>query len=163
MHSSRTLLLNTTYEPLRVISWQRAITMVYLDKVEIVRSYDRVLRSVSVRIQTPAVVRLTTFVRRHRVRISFSRRNVFLRDGHRCQYCGRHYTTRELTLDHVVPRVQGGEHTWENLVCACVRCNARKGGRTPEQARMKLIRAPIKPKRSPLISIRLGHDKYDSR
>jgi len=158
MHSSRTLLLNTTYEPLRVISWQRAITMVYLDKVEVVRSYDRVLRSVSVRIQTPAVVRLTTFVRRHRVRISFSRRNVFLRDGHRCQYCGHGLPAAELTTDHVIPRSRGGATTWENVVAACGPCNRKKANRTPAQARMRLRQEPSRPRSLPSLGLRIGDE-----
>ncbi len=94
--------------------------------------------------------------------MKLNRRNIYTRDGSRCQYCGRSFPTRELTLDHVVPRVQGGVNSWTNLVCACVRCNARKGGRTPVQAGMRLVREPIRPKRNPAITVRLGSGKYDS-
>jgi 5-methylcytosine-specific restriction endonuclease McrA len=94
--------------------------------------------------------------------VKLNRRNIYARDHSQCQYCGKTFSTKELTLDHVVPRVQGGENSWTNLVCACVRCNARKGGRTPAQARMKLIREPVKPRRNPAITLRLGSPKYQS-
>jgi len=94
--------------------------------------------------------------------VKLNRRNIYARDASRCQYCGRAFSTRELTLDHVIPRVQGGENSWTNLVCACVRCNARKGGRTPSQAGMKLVRTPRQPKRNPAITIRLGSPRYQS-
>jgi 5-methylcytosine-specific restriction endonuclease McrA len=87
---------------------------------------------------------------------------VFARDGNMCQYCGRHFPMSELSLDHVVPRSRGGLTSWENIVCACVACNVRKGGRTPPEARMQLVRQPVKPKRSPLLSIKLGNPKYAS-
>lgn len=143
--SSRTLLLNCTYEPLGVIAWQRAITMLCLGKVEVIKSYEATLRAVTWAVPMPAVVRLQRFVARHRVRIALSRRNVFQRDGHRCQYCGETFPTKDLTCDHVVPRSQGGGMTWENLVTACAPCNRRKGGRTPEEARMTLRKVPRRP------------------
>ncbi len=158
MTSIRTLLLNSTYEPLRVISWQRAVTMLYLDKVELVRSYDRLLRSVSLRMNTPAVVKLVHFVRRHRVRIAFSRRNVFLRDGHRCQYCNTSLPATELTTDHVVPRSRGGTTCWDNVVTACGPCNRKKGSRTPAQARMLLRREPARPRSLPSLGLRLRQE-----
>ena len=87
--------------------------------------------------------------------VKFNRRNIFARDNNQCQYCGKKFPTSELSLDHVVPRSQGGASTWENIVCACVDCNVRKGGRTPKQAHMSLIRKPEKPKRSPLLNLKL--------
>ncbi len=155
---SRTLLLNSTFEPLRVISWQRAVTMTYIGKVEVVRSYDRMLRSVSTHIEAPAVVRLRQFVRRHRVRIAFSRRNVFLRDDYSCQYCGLVLPASELTTDHVDPRRSGGNSSWENVVAACVPCNRRKGGRTPREARMPLRRRPQRPNHLPSLALRLSRE-----
>jgi 5-methylcytosine-specific restriction endonuclease McrA len=156
MAVSRTLLLNATYEPLQVISWQRAVSMLYLGKVEVVRTYDRVLRAVTWAIEQPAVVRLVNFVRRKRMRISFSRRNIFLRDGFRCQYCGTRLPAGELTCDHVIPRSQGGSSSWENLVAACGPCNRKKGSRTPDQARMKLRKQPVRPDRLPPSAARFG-------
>jgi 5-methylcytosine-specific restriction endonuclease McrA len=148
---TRTLLLNTTYEPLSVVSWQRAITLLFLGKVEVVRDYDDVIRSVSVTVRRPAVIRLLDMVRRRRVRLAFSRRNLFARDGHHCQYCRRRYPVNELTCDHVTPRARGGRTVWENVVACCVPCNRKKGGRTPEEAGMRLLRTPERPEALPLL------------
>jgi len=151
-----TLLLNSSYEPLKAISWQRAITMLCLHKVEVVRNYEAKLHSVRWTLSMPAVVRLVNFVKRHRIRIAFSRRNVFLRDGHRCQYCMLTFPTSELTCDHVMPRSRGGAGGWDNMVTACGPCNRRKGNRTPEQARMVLNRKPHRPEMLPSMAARLG-------
>lgn len=151
MAGGKTLLLNASYEPLRVVSWQRAVTMLCLGKVEVVRSYDVRLRAVSWSVEMPAVIRLLSFVRRRRVRIALSRRNVFVRDGHTCQYCGSRLAPRDLTCDHVIPRSQGGGMAWDNVVTACGPCNRKKGGRTPEQAHMALRRAPRRPQYLPVL------------
>src|SRR5512139_1612122 len=140
MVATRTLLLNSTYEPLKVIPWQRAVTLLWLGKVEVVRSYDRDVRSVTFKIRMPAVVRLLRFIRRKRPQISFSRRNPFARDHGSCQYCGGKREPSDLTYDHVVPRSMGGKTDWSNIVTCCIDCNRRKGGRTPEQAGMRLLR-----------------------
>ena len=113
-------------------------------------------------IAVPKIIRLFGYDRLPLQQVKLNRRNIYARDSNRCQYCGKHFATRELTIDHVVPRVQGGEHTWKNLVCACVPCNTRKGGRTPSQAHMKLIRRPVKPRRNPAVALRLGLSKYQS-
>ena len=132
--------------------------MIYLGKVEVIRSYNNRLRSVTISMEAPAVVRLVQFVRRHRVRISFSRRNVFLRDGHRCQYCNQSLPASELTTDHVVPRSRGGTTSWDNVVAACGPCNRKKANRTPAQARMSLKRQPRRPRSLPSLGLRLGSD-----
>jgi 5-methylcytosine-specific restriction endonuclease McrA len=147
--AARTLLLNSTYEPLKVISWQRAVTLMWLGKVEVVRTYDRDIRSVTFKVRMPAVVRLLRFVRRKEPQVSFSRRNLFARDENTCQYCGIRFETGTLTYDHVVPRAQGGRTDWTNIVTCCVDCNRRKGGRTPEQAGMRLLRHPRRPDKLP--------------
>jgi 5-methylcytosine-specific restriction endonuclease McrA len=121
---------------------------------------DDWVRTVSSEIQVPRVIRLLYYERLPKQTVKFNRRNIFARDHNQCQYCGKKYPTSELSLDHVVPRSQGGPNTWENIVCACVKCNVRKGGRTPEQARMHLIAKPVKPRRSPVISIRLADERY---
>jgi 5-methylcytosine-specific restriction endonuclease McrA len=155
--AERTLLLNSTYEPLKVISWQRAITLMWLGKVEVVRHYDRDIRAVTFRVRMPAVVRLLRFVRRRRRPVSFSRRNLFGRDRNSCQYCGRKLDTSELTYDHVVPRSRGGRTEWTNIVTCCVDCNRRKGGRTPEQAGMRLLKPPRRPDTLPTqVTITIG-------
>ena len=155
--SARTLLLNSTYEPLKVIPWQRAVTLMWLGKVEVVRSYDRDVRSVTFKIRMPAVVRLLRFIRRKRPQVSFSRKNLFARDDNSCQYCGAKREPGELTYDHVVPRSLGGKTDWSNIVTSCIDCNRRKGGRTPEQAGMRLRRHPRRPERIPgVLTITIG-------
>jgi 5-methylcytosine-specific restriction endonuclease McrA len=123
---------------------------------------DDWVRTVKTEIQVPRVIRLLSYDRLPRHTVKFNRRNIFARDNSQCQYCGQRCATTELTLDHVVPRSRGGQSTWENIVCACLDCNIRKGGRTPKEAHMTLIRKPEKPKRSPLLAQKLSHQKYKS-
>jgi 5-methylcytosine-specific restriction endonuclease McrA len=151
---SSVLLLSATYEPLKVISWQNAVGLFFLGKVEIIEEYDHHIRSVSMAIKAPAVVRLLRFFRVGRRSPPLSRANVLARDGFRCQYCSLEMTTKEATLDHVVPRSQGGKTTWENIVCACATCNRRKGGRTPKEAHMKLLSKPVKPDWLPVLNVK---------
>lgn len=120
------------------------------------------IRTVRFEIAVPRIIRLLLYDRLPVQTVTFNRRNLYARDGNRCQYCGRRFSSSELSLDHVVPRSRGGTNTWENIVCACLRCNVRKGGRTPEEAGMHLIRAPVRPRRSPVINLRLSHAKYHS-
>ena len=154
----QTLLLNATYEPLRVVHWQKAITLWAQGKVEIVAVYDREVRSVSFSIKLPSVIRLLRRIRVRRVAeyVPFSRANIYARDNHSCQYCGLGYPTGELTFDHVTPVAQGGRKDWENIVTCCISCNRKKGGRTPAEAGMHLIRVPKRPERAPAIRITVG-------
>lgn len=146
-----TLVLNATWQPVARIPWQRAITLLFLGKVEIIEEYeDKKIRSVSFEVKMPSVVRFLRLLKgRRKAVIRFSRQNVFARDNGQCQYCGKKVKRPEATYDHVIPRSQGGGTHWENIVIACVPCNQRKGGRTPEQARMKLATIPVRPKRLP--------------
>ena len=123
---------------------------------------DDWVRTATTQIQVPRVIRLLDYEKIPRHTVKFNRRNIFARDNNQCQYCGKRYPTSELSLDHVVPRSQGGESTWENIVCACIDCNVRKGGRTPKQAHLSLVRKPEKPKRSPLLNLKLTSKKYRS-
>ena len=125
-------------------------------------SHEDWVRTPTLEIQAPRVVRLLDYDKVPRQTVKFNRRNIFARDHNQCQYCGRKFTTNELSLDHVSPRSQGGGTTWENIVCACVECNVRKGGRTPRQANMTLIRKPEKPKRSPMLNVKLSQKKYET-
>ncbi len=120
------------------------------------------VRTVRLSLAVPKVIRLLGYDRLPQQGVKLNRRNIFARDRNTCQYCGKRFATSELSLDHVTPRSQGGRASWENLVCCCVSCNARKGGRTPAQARMTLYRKPSQPRRNPVISLRLGSDKYAS-
>ncbi len=143
----RALVLNQNYEPLNVCSVRRAFVLVHYGKAEMVERIERGLRGAESVYDLPSVIRLQYQVRRPRPQVRLSRREVFARDLGRCQYCGR--VGADLTLDHVMPRHRGGAHEWENLVAACRSCNHRKGGRTPAEARMKLLRQPSKPNATP--------------
>jgi 5-methylcytosine-specific restriction endonuclease McrA len=120
------------------------------------------IHTVRFQIAVPRIIRLLGYDKLPRQDVKFNRRNIYARDGNKCQYCGRKFSTTELSLDHVVPKSQGGKASWDNIVCCCVKCNVRKGGRTPDQARMHLITRPVKPKRSPVINIRLADERYHS-
>lgn len=112
--------------------------------------------------QIPRIIRLLTYDRVPTNTVKFSRKNIFLRDDYRCQYCGRRHSSSSLSLDHVMPRSRGGETSWVNIVTACVKCNVRKGGRTPREANMKLLSQPKRPKRNPALSYKLSSEKYES-
>jgi 5-methylcytosine-specific restriction endonuclease McrA len=183
------LVLNKLFMAVHIISVRRAFCLLFKDLAEVVSledgqfsTYDFAtwrevsdyrsrnfrqldddwVRTVSSEIQAPRVIRLTGFDRMPRQTIKFNRRNIFARDNNQCQYCGKKFPTSELSLDHVSPRSQGGVASWENIVCACVACNVKKGGRTPKEAHMHLIRRPEKPKRSPMLNLKLTHTKYQS-
>ncbi len=185
---AKVLVLNKLFLAVRVISARRAFSMLLRDMAEVIHvengqyvnynfeSWAEVsefarqfepdkhdwVRTVRFQIVVPRVIRLLGYDRLPAQTVKLNRRNLFARDRNQCQYCGKHFTTSELSIDHVKPRSLGGGDSWENLVCACIRCNAKKGGRTPDGAGMKLIRKPVMPKRNPLIAIRLGQDRYAS-
>lgn len=154
---SRVLLLNSAYVPHKVVSWEHAITMLFNDppKVEVVESTDEVIYSRGdLVVKMPSVVRLVKPVVGLKRAVKFSRINVFTRDGFRCSYCGSPKRMKELNYDHVTPRHLGGRTIWENIVTACYPCNSRKANRTPEQAGMKLLRRPHRPKTLPMVGPR---------
>jgi 5-methylcytosine-specific restriction endonuclease McrA len=140
-----TLLLDQGYQPIKVISWQRALCMHFVGKVEVLRDYEWVVQTISTTYAAPAVVRLLRKLSSRPLHVRFSRQNAYLRDNHRCQYCGIRCGPRDLTLDHVVPRSAGGKTTWRNVVTACVACNRRKGRASPEAVGMKLRSIPTRP------------------
>lgn len=154
----QTLLLNASYEPLRIVHWQKAITLWCQGKVEVISVYDREIRAVSFTIRLPSVIRLLRYVRvkRRLDYVPFSRANIYARDQYTCQYCGDPFPTSDLTFDHVVPVAKGGRKDWENIVTCCISCNRRKGGRTPEEADMHLVRTPKRPASTPAIRITIG-------
>ncbi|HOM60722.1 MAG TPA: HNH endonuclease [Anaerohalosphaeraceae bacterium] len=184
----RVLVLNKHYMALRVISARRAFSLLCRNLAEVVScdngnyanydfqtwqqisqmkhlfkaQYQDWVSTVNFELAVPRIIRLLFYDRLPRQTVKFNRRNLFARDGNRCQYCGKKFPTSELSLDHVIPRRLGGQSTWENVVCACTQCNVRKGGRTPQQANMKLIQKPLKPKRNPVIHIHLSHERYHS-
>jgi 5-methylcytosine-specific restriction endonuclease McrA len=182
------LVLNRLYMAVHVIGVRRAFGLLYRDLAEVIhveegkfanydfrtwleiseisagekRPYEDWVRTVRFDVLVPRVIRLLFYDRMPRHSLRLNRHTVFARDEHRCQYCGNRLPGSQLSLDHVVPRSRGGDTTWENVVCACLSCNVKKGGRTPQEARMKLVRPPIRPKRSPLLSLKLRNPKYES-
>lgn len=147
----QTLMLTPWMAPHKIISWQRAVVLAYLGKVEVIESWDAELRAPSYSMKTPSVVRLKNGSVSTKQSVRFSRVNVFTRDKFRCQYCGERKSLKQLNYDHVIPRVQGGKTVWDNIVTSCYPCNDRKGSRTPEQAGMKLLRKPQKPVSLPVV------------
>ncbi len=145
MDSTRVLLLSPWFTPHKIISWQRAVTLIWEGKVDVLEEYEEILRSPSIEIKMPAVVRLKKAKGSIKRGVKFSRINVLTRDEFTCQYCGSIGSVNRLNYDHVVPRANGGKTTWENIVTACYKCNSKKGARTPEQAGMKLRSVPRKP------------------
>jgi 5-methylcytosine-specific restriction endonuclease McrA len=186
--SHNVLVLNRDYLALRVVNVKRAICLLFKNLAEVIHiedglylSYDFSdwcelsvlkrefepdahdwLRTVRFDIAVPRIIRLSLYDRLPKQDVKFNRRNIYARDGNRCQYCGKKFPTTELSLDHVVPRSLGGKSTWDNIVCACLRCNIRKGGRTPDHAGMKLITQPRRPRRNPVISLKLADGRYQS-
>ena len=187
---SSVLVLNRFYLAIQVMSVRRALCLLAKDLAEVVSvenglfltydfqswrevsewkamaeglgDHDDWIQSVNFPIQVPRVIRLLKYDHLPRNVVKFNRRNIFLRDENRCQYCGHKFPPHQLSLDHIKPRSQGGLTTWDNIVCACLKCNVRKGGRTPHEAGMRLFRKPFKPKRNPMLSHQLTYQKYES-
>lgn len=153
-----TLLLNATYEPIKVVDWQRAMVLWCQNKVEILATHDREARAVTFAFKLPSVVRLLRYahVRRQKDFVPFTRANIYARDGYTCQYCRQPFKAQELTFDHVIPSAQGGTKGWENIVSACIDCNVRKGPRTPQEAGMTLAKIPRKPTPTLMLRVSIG-------
>ena len=141
---SAVLVLNQNYEPLNVCNARRAFVLLGRGKAEVLEHGEGGIRTPSVIYPLPSVIRMVYMIKRPRPRMRLSRREIFNRDGHTCQYCGKQ--TRDLTVDHVIPRRRNGRHEWENLTSACKKCNHRKAGRTPKEARMRLLKQPFTPR-----------------
>ncbi len=141
------LVLNQNYEPLNISTVRRALVLMDKGKAELLRDGRGAIQSVRQSFPVPSVIRLISMVKRPVGQRRLSRREVFERDQNTCQYCGA--ATREMTLDHIVPRVRGGSHSWENVVSACIPCNHRKAGQTLQEAHMRLLKPPRPPKPNP--------------
>ena len=184
---SNVLVLNRSYLAVHVTSVVRAVGLLYGQSAEVIdvedgqfANYDfeawceisalraeddeegvwEFIWTVRIPLQVPRVIRLIRFDGMPRTTVRFNRRNVFARDGHTCQYCGKRFGPAHLSIDHVVPRSRGGKTVWENVVCCCLRCNARKGGRTPEEARMRLIQKPKRPRYNPFFLQKIKQPRY---
>jgi len=146
------LVLNQNYEPLNVCRVRRAVALLYEKKAEMLENGVGFIHSSSKDYPVPSVIRLPYLIKRpYRTERKLTRVEIFNRDHHTCQYCGKE--TRQLTLDHIMPRYRGGQHTWENVVSCCPSCNRRKAGKTPEEAGMKLKTTPAQPRGSRLFYI----------
>ena len=169
MLDSNVLVLNRSYLPIHVTSVRRAFSLIYQGNARAVnheyetfdfeawrrqrsRNGADAIGTPSGKIRVPRVIALLSYDRVPRRHVRYSRVNVFARDNYTCQYCGVRPHRSQLNLDHVIPRSLGGKTTWENVVCSCVECNRRKGGRTPAQARLRLNRIPARPRWSPLVN-----------
>lgn len=153
--SHQALVLNASFEPVHIVSWQKAMQLLFQGKVEVLEVSEREVRTVSRTYRLPSVLRLLRYIplKRRRTIVRFSRSNILLRDKHTCQYCGRKRPHHELTLDHVTPAARGGRRSWDNIVTACLPCNQHKGGRTPQEAHMKLMVIPRNPLWLPMESL----------
>jgi len=145
------LVLNSDYSPLNVCNLKRAISLVYLGKVDVLHTNHKIVRTTKGEFHSPSVVRLKYQVHRPMPELKLSRRSILARDNYVCQYCGQ--TGRDLTVDHVIPKRLGGPTTWENLVCCCRKCNTKKGDKSLQQVGFTLIRQPRRPKYVPFISL----------
>ncbi len=154
----RTLVLSQSYEPVNIVSWKQAITLLFLGKAEVIEEYDRNIKTTSLVVKIPAVVRLLSAFRRHKKPVKFSRINIYGRDKYTCQYCGTKKSIGDLTYDHVVPRAQGGKTTWTNIATCCEDCNRHKANRTPSQAGMKLLKVPAQPTASPVLIVTVSRE-----
>jgi len=137
------LVLNENYLPLNICKVRRAVVLVLIGKAEVVENGRGYFNSASGVFEIPSVIRLIYLIRKHSHPRKMTKLEIFNRDKYICQYCGRE--TRDLTLDHVIPRRRKGAHTWENVVAACIPCNRKKAGRTPQEAGMPLLRPPKSP------------------
>lgn len=186
MTNAAVLVLNRHYQPIHVTSAKRAFTLLYLGVARVIdqqfRTFDfeswaqlsaevgdgadrpgsgnDFVRTVNRAILVPRVIILQVYDRLPRTKVRFSRYNIYLRDSNTCQYCGEQLPRVDLNLDHVVPRAQGGRTTWENVVCCCIDCNLSKGARTPEQAGLKLLKQPVRPRWTPTFRGQAGKVRY---
>lgn len=142
--NAQVLVLNQNYEPLNICNVKRALVMVFTGKAEVLEQDGLILHTIDNDYTTPSVIRLSALIKRPRPQVKLTRKEVFIRDSYTCQYCG--VQSRDLTIDHVIPKSRNGPHTWENLVSACKSCNHRKGGKTIHEARMQLAREPFRPR-----------------
>jgi 5-methylcytosine-specific restriction endonuclease McrA len=150
------LVLDVGMRPLRVEPWQRAICDLFLGKVEVVEySRDRTIQGAARAWPLPSVVRVVRHFKREKIRVRFSRLNIYARDGFTCQYCAARFPSEDLTFDHVTPRSRGGMTTWENIVTCCIPCNRQKSDRTPAEAGMRLRAKPRRPTFLPAITVKM--------
>lgn len=146
MNFRRVLLLDSAMMPMKLITWQRAMILFFQQKATILSDQGIEISGQSWSYKIPSVIQLKNYIMKNfDSQVRFSRKNIFLRDEFQCQYCHRNFSSQKLTLEHVIPRTAGGRTSWINVVSACFSCNQKKGGRTPEEAGMRLFKKPVKP------------------
>lgn len=178
------LVLNRLWQAVNVCSVRRAMTLLFMGHAEVVftrgdgtfqtfnflewhdfsqrEPHPESICTVSFKIRVPQVIMLLFFDKQPKKEVKFTRHNIFERDKNTCQYCGRVFDRKDLNLDHVIPKDRGGPTTWENIVCSCIECNTKKGNRTPQEAGMRLIRKPKKPKWRPFVQINFNVRQHES-
>lgn len=184
MLTQQVLVLNRLWQAVNICSVRRALTLLFQGQAQVVlgtqedgfQTYDfstwrdfsqgdpgeESIHTISLRIRVPRVIMLIVFDRLPRKEVKFTRHNIFERDQNRCQYCGAVFDRKDLNLDHVVPRDRGGPTTWENIVCSCIPCNTRKANRTPQEAGLRLVRKPRRPKWRPFVQVNFGFPCHES-
>jgi 5-methylcytosine-specific restriction endonuclease McrA len=143
--NSSVLVLNANYSPMTICTAKRAIVLYFLDKIEVLSNYDDKINSPSISLDLPSVIKIRTYIKNNNMAVEISRKNILARDGYECQYCGK--KSKALTVDHIIPKFKNGLDTWENLVASCKNCNQTKGEKTPEEAKMPLLKRPKRPNR----------------
>ena len=178
------LVLNRLWQAVNVCSVRRALTLLFQGQAQVVldggdgsfqtygfrewrdlsqkEAHPESIHAISFKIRVPRVILLMVFDQLPAKEVKFTRHNIFERDKNTCQYCGRVLERKDLNLDHVVPRDRGGPTTWENIVCSCIPCNTRKGNRTPQEAGLRLVRKPRRPKWRPFLHVQLGFPAHDT-
>lgn len=142
----KVLLLDQSFAPVKVVNWQKALCLVFLEKAEVVSINENFsVRSATASHPVPSIIRLVNKAKIKPSKIRFSRLNIYKRDNFKCQYCGNFFNVKELTLDHVVPRSKGGKTSWINVTSSCYPCNSKKRDKTPQQANMRLLTQPKYP------------------
>lgn len=162
LNQLKVLVLSQSYEPIQIVCWEDAVTMVYLEKVEVLAEYEVQVHSQHCAWSVPAVIRLLARPSKYNFRVRLNKEHVFRRDNYTCLYCGQTFKPKALTYDHVVPRSRGGLKTWENIATSCERCNQKKGGRTPQEAHMHLLKPLTKPRWYPALLAEVnGPDEWE--
>ncbi|MCK5578756.1 MAG: HNH endonuclease [Planctomycetes bacterium] len=183
--SASVLVLNKLFMAIKVVNVKRAFGLLYKNYAEVIakdngrfdsydfirwvdyssnggaREHDEFIHTPGLRIRVPRVIRLTFYDKVPKKKVKFNRKNILARDSYTCQYCGKKYSSSTLSVDHVVPRSRGGSTSWTNIVACCHRCNTKKGGRLPREARMRLLKEPIAPKSNPTVSAKIKEEKYN--
>lgn len=155
----QTLILNHDFQPLHTVPWQRAMCLVFKEKVEVLKYSTKTIKTPNTEYNVPIIIRLIKAIRRiYKNSVPVTRKNILTRDNHTCQYCGHKISGDLVTIDHVIPKSKGGKNIWDNLVTCCISCNTKKDNKLPSEAKMVLIKQPKKPTISEFLKLKLKND-----